>query len=162
MTDMARQHIRDWLVDAHAIEVQAEKLFSGHADKLNAHPEIQKRLHFEINYATEHKVLLSIRMQQLGCNKSLLKDIEGKLSAKVKNFSGIAVNDEPVKVILTLHSFTQMAIGSYQILIAAALELNDNETLTVCKTILNRAQSRANWIEEALAYVTRLFILNSE
>ncbi len=161
MTDLAREHIRIWLRDAHAMEDQAEQLFTGQSERMIEYPDAQKKLLLEANYAKEHQAMLSIRIQQLGSSTSLIKDMGAKLIANIQNFSGFAMDDEPVKAILALHTFTQMAIGSYQILIAAALNVDDDETFQVCKTILSQSQIRALWIEDQLAPITRAFLKKS-
>lgn len=162
MTDLAREHIRIWLRDAHAIEKQAEQLFSAQTERMIEYRDLQKKLLLEVNYAKERQVTLSIRIQQLGSSTSIIKDVGAKLIASIQNLSGFAMEDEPVKATLALHTFTQMAIGSYQILIAAALKVGDDETFKVCKFMLSQSQTRALWIEDQLASVTQAFITKSD
>jgi ferritin-like metal-binding protein YciE len=158
MTDTARENIRDWLRDAHAMEEQAEKLFSGQADRLRDYPGLSAKLETEVNYIKEHQRLLTSRIDQLGTSTSVIKDVAGKVVAAAQNFSGIMVSDEPVKGILALHTFTQMAIGSYKILVSAAEASADLDTKSICQTILDHTENRAAWIETELDSVTRTFL----
>lgn len=158
MTDTARENIRDWLRDAHAMEEQAEKLFSGQADRLRDYPGLSAKLETEVNYIKEHQRLLTSRIDQLGTSTSVIKDVAGKVVAAAQNFSGIMVSDEPVKGILALHTFTQMAIGSYKILVSAAEVSADLDTKSICQTILDHTENRAAWIETELDSVTRTFL----
>ena len=158
MTDTCRENICDWLRDAHAMEEQGEKLFSGQADRLKEYTGLRTKLDAEVNYFKEHQALLSSRIEQLGSSTSLIKDTAGKVVAGAQNMSGLMVSDEPVKGILALHTFTQMGIGSYKILVAAAEAAGDEDTKRICQTILAHTETRARWIETELDSVTRTFL----
>jgi len=159
MTDMCRKNIRIWLRDAHAMEVQAENLLSGKINRLKDYLSSCHKIDFEINRIKQHQIVLSIRIQQLGSAPSMIKDATAKVVAETQNITALLVNDDPVNDILTLHTFTQTAIGSYKILIAAAESVNDSETKQVCLDILGDTESRAVWIKEGLAEVTKKFLL---
>lgn len=160
MTTTSGETIRDWLRDAHAMEEQAEKLFSGQAERLKYFYGITTQFEAELDFIREHKILLSARIQQLGSGPSMIKDAAAKVMAGAQNLSGIAVNDEPVKAILALYTHTQMGVASYKILIAAAQATHDAETQRICEIILNHTETRAQWIEKELESVTRTFLEN--
>lgn len=155
------ENIRNWLRDAHALEEQAETLFSGQAERLKDFPVLSSRFQAEANYIKEHQGLLSVRIQQLGSSTSVIKDTAAKIMAGAQNISGIAVSDEPVKGILAIHTLTQFAIGSYKILMAAAEATTDGETRRICEIILNHTETRAKWIEAELDNVTKSFLVNA-
>lgn len=112
MKNSGNENICDWLRDTHTMEEQAEKLFSGQADRLKSYIGMRAKLGREVKYIMENQALLSTRMEQLGSSGSVIKDLAGKLAAGAKNILGMSMSDEPVKGILALHTFTQMAIGS--------------------------------------------------
>lgn len=150
-----------WLQDAHAMEEQAEQLFAGQAKRLKAYGELSLQLETETRDSVEHQKLLSIRIQQLGSDVSLIKNATAKLVATSQNISGLVMDDEPVKGILSLYTFTYMGIGSYIVLIAAANAARDTETSRVCTGILNEYKSRALWLEKNLHDVTEIFLARS-
>lgn len=158
MRTSATENICDWLRDAHAMEEQAEKLFSGQAERLKEYTGLRTKLEAELNYIQEHQALLTGRIEQLGKSTSTIKDVAGKVVASAQNMSGMMVSDEPVKGILALHTFTQMAIGSYKILVAAAEAARDEDTRRICESILAHTETRALWIETELEAVTRTFL----
>lgn len=158
MANSCKEDICDWLRDAHAMEKQAEQLFSGQADRLENYPGLRTRLESELIYIKKHQHLLSVRIDQLGASASIIKDTTGVLVASAQNISGLMVTDEPVKGILALHTFTQMAVGSYKILVAAAEEVNDEDTKNICETILKHTEVRAAWMESELDAVTKKFL----
>ena len=92
---------------------------------------------------------------------SIIKDIAGKLLAGAQNLAGIAVNDEPVKEVLAIHTFAQLAIGSYKILIAAADARQNEATKQISQTILYRAEARAKWLNAELEAVTKRFFITN-
>lgn len=155
---MSNEHICDWLRDAHAMEEQAENLFAGQADRLKKYPELSAKLKDEVTYIKANQVLLLAKIQQFGSSTSSVKDTVGKVVATAQNLSGILMSDEPVKGILALHTFTQMAIGSYKILIAAANAAGESEVKTTCENILASVEKRAAWIDTELSAVTQAFL----
>lgn len=158
MTNTATENLYAWLRDAHAMEEQGEKLFSGQANRLAEYHQLQARLQAEANDAKEHQAMLAKRIEQLGSRVSIIKTVAAKMLAGAQNASGIVVSDEPVKGILALHTFGQMAVGSYKILIAAAEAIQDQETCKVCQALLERSENRARWIDAELNATTRQFL----
>jgi len=166
MTKSYSQNLLAWLRDAHAMEEQAEKLFSGQAKRFREFPELNKRelcgfLVMQADASRENQRALSIRIQQLGSDVSIIKNIAGKLIAASQNLVGAMMSDEPVKAILTLHTFTQMGIGAYTILIAAAEAALDAETASLCKSILNQYQARVIWLDNFIREITECFLAKS-
>lgn len=155
---MSNEHICDWLRDAHAMEEQAEKLFVGQAERLKKHEALSNKLKDEVTYIQANQLVLSEKIKQLGGSTSAIKDTLGKVVASAQNISGIMVSDEPVKGILALHTFTQMAIGSYKVLVAACDAVGEAEVKSTCETILASVEKRAAWIDDELEAVTRTFL----
>lgn len=155
---MTNKDVCDWLRDAHAMEEQAEILFAGQAERLKKYTELSTKLKDEITFIKANQLLLSERLKQLGSSVSVVKDTLGKIMGFEQNMAGIMVNDEPVKGILALHTFTQMAIGSYKILVAATDAAGEAEIKKTCETILASTEKRAAWIEKELDAVTRTFL----
>ncbi len=158
MARSEREYLRDWLRDAHALEEQAEQLFSGQASRLKIRQELQSKMDNELSRIKQSQDMLQQCIRRLGGQKSLVKDAFGKVAAGAHNVTGVALQDEPVKGILAVHNFTHMAIGAYKVLIAAAEAVGDLETLRVCGTILADTQARALWIETEMREVTRCFL----
>lgn len=155
---MSNNNIFDWLRDAHAMEEQAEKLFRGQASRLKAHRDLSAKLEEEVTFIEANKMLLSDSLKKQGSRTSTVKDSFGKFMGFEQNMAGIVVSDEPVKGILALHTFSQMAVGSYKILVAATDATGKSDIKTTCEAILSSAERRAAWIEKELDSVTRTFM----
>lgn len=156
---MKNENICDWLRDAHAMEMQAEKLFSGQADRLKDYPDLSSKLKDELTFIEANKMLLLGTLKIHGTDTSIIKDTFGKIMGFEQNMVGTMMSDEPVKGILAIHTFTQMAIGSYKILVAAADAAGEMEVKKTCNTILASSERRAAWIEKELDQVTRKFLI---
>lgn len=156
------ENIRIWLRDAHAMEEHAEQFFSGQLNRLRDYLSSHQRMELEIGQIKQHQILLSIRVQQLGSAKSTIKDVAARFVAGAQNIASMLTNDEPVTSIHALHTFTQAAIGSYKILIAAAEAANDIATKQVCLDVLEHTEIRAAWLAEELTEVTKRFLFKLE
>ena len=158
MTTSYTSNMLDWLRDAHAMEEQAEQLFSGQAKRFKDSPSLAQQFEVETANVRTHQRALSIRIQQLGGEISVVKDTAGKLIAAGQNLMGMLMTDEPVKGILALYTFTHMGIASYLILIAAAEAANDEETRSLSKSILEHHRARAEWLEKHLSPITEQYL----
>lgn len=155
---MKNEHVCDWLRDAHAMEQQAEKLFAGQAERLKDYVELSAKLKDELTYVTANQILLAGLVKKLGSSTSIFKDSVAKFVAFEQNMTGALMSDEPVKGILALHTFTQMAVGSYKILVSAADESGETDIKATCETLLASSERRAAWIESELNTITRTFL----
>ena len=155
---MQNENICDWLRDAHAMEQQAEKLFVGQSERLRDYPELSLKLKEEVTFINANQALLSGLIKVLGTSTSVIKDSFAKFMAFEQNMSGMLVTDEPVKGILALHTFTQMAVGSYKILVAAADAIAEEDIKKTCETLLFSSERRAARIEKELDRVSRAFV----
>lgn len=158
MTNSKIEDFSDWLRDAHAMEEQAEQLFSGQADRFDDYPSIGNRLQAEAERSKEFQRLLTAQIEKLGTSTSTIKDVAGKVVATAQNLVGTLMTDEPVKGVLALHTFVQMEIGSFKILKAAASASNKEDIATICNTVLEQLTARASWLDEELDDVTRTFL----
>lgn len=155
---MKNEHVCDWLRDAHAMEKQAEGLFSGQADRLEDYTSLSGKLQEESRFAVQNQTLLSGLIDTLGSSTSGFKDAAAKFVAFEQNMTGAMTSDEPVKGVLALYTFSHMAVGSYQILVAAAETCAEVDVKTACETLLNTAERRAAWLAAELQPTTREFL----
>lgn len=158
MTVSRQQYLLNWLRDAHAMEQQAEELFSAHAKRFHAYQVISRLCEQEAHRSRNHQATISIRLQQLASDVSLVKNLAGKLMGVGLNNVGLAPRDTPVKAILQIHSFNQRGIGAYRVLLTATDALGDRETQRICQGILEQYKRRNWWLDKYLQQVTEYFI----
>lgn len=157
MTD-AREHLLDWLRDAHAMEQQAEQMLKAQAARIEHYPELKARIEQHIEETLGQQALLEGCITRLGSSPSMLKDTMGKVAAMGQAIGGMVASDEIVKGSMAGYVFEHMEIASYRTLIAAAEALGDQETRAACERILVEEEAMARWLQDHLPDVTRQFL----
>src|SRR5690606_41975176 len=94
---VAREHLLDWLRDAHAMEEQAETMLKGMEGRLEHYPELRTRIAQHIQETHHQAERLRHCIQDQGGDPSLLKDWSGKVMATMQGCSGAMTSDEVVK-----------------------------------------------------------------
>lgn len=155
---MHNEYVGDWLRDAHAMEKQAEKLFADQAERQKEYATLAGKLREEARLATQNQTLLSGLIDKLGSSTSTLKDAAAKFVAFEQTMTGMLMSDEPVKGVLALYTFSHMAVGSYQILVAAADTCRELDIRTACESLLTTSERRTAWLTAELQPVTREFL----
>jgi ferritin-like metal-binding protein YciE len=157
MTD-AREHLLDWLRDAHAMEQQAEQMLKAQAARIEHYPELKARIEQHIEETLGQQALLEGCITRLGSSPSRLKDAMGKVAAMGQAIGGMVASDEIVKGSMAGYVFEHMEIASYRTLIAAAEALGDQETRAACERILVEEEAMARWLQDHLPDITRQFL----
>lgn len=161
MTD-AREHLLDWLRDAHAMEQQAEQMLKGQAARIENYPQLKARIEAHLEETLGQQALLEDCIRRLGSSPSVLKDTMGKVAAMGQAIGGMAASDEIVKGSMASYVFEHMEIASYRSLIAAAQALGDIETQRACEQILAQEEAMARWLHDHLPEVTQQFLVRDE
>ncbi|MBB4184813.1 ferritin-like domain-containing protein [Sinorhizobium terangae] len=158
----ARDNFIAWLRDAHAMEEQAVTMLTAEAGRLDDYPELKAKVETHLEETREHARKLEICLDRLGDDSSSIKDVAGKATAMAQGLSGMFASDEVVKGSLASYTFEHMEIASYRILIAAAEEIGDMQTKSVCEEILQEETAMADWLATHIGGVTRQFLTRSE
>lgn len=158
---IAKEHLLDWLRDAHAMEQQAEKMLRAQSERLEHYPQLKARIDDHIEETLWQQEQLEGCITRLGGSTSLLKDLAGKLMAFGQAVGGMAVSDEVVKGAISGYVFENLEIASYTVLITAAEAAGDLETQEVAEAILPQEQAMADWLLEHLPEVTEAFLSRS-
>ncbi len=157
MTD-PREHLLDWLRDAHAMEQQAEQMLKAQSARIENYPQIKARIDQHIEETLGQQRLLEGCLERLGGSPSVVKDAMGKVAAFGQAFGGMFASDEIVKGAMAGYVFEHMEIASYTALIAAADHAGDPETRRVCEQILPQEEAMAKWLRDNLPEVTKAFL----
>ena len=155
------ENFMDWLRDAHAMEQQAEQMFSTTASRIENYPEMKQRFESHAQASRRQADMLRACIERRGGDTSALKDMAAKAVATAQGLSGIFVSDEIVKAAMSTYTFEHMEIASYRSLMAAADAVGDTEVRIVCEQHLAQEEEMADWLEEQLPLVTRQFLQRS-
>lgn len=158
MTSSKTDIVLEWLGDAHAKSQQSKYLYEKQADQMENYPELRPRFNEYAEKSRHHHELLEKEMERLGGSPSTVKDIGGKIMAWGQSLAGMPLSDEVVKGIMFCYAFQQMGIASYRILIAAAQEAGDNETVRVCEEIMRDDEDMAKWLYDRLPEITQTYM----
>lgn len=161
MTTTAKEHLIDWLRDAHAMEQQAETMLEAQAARLDHYPALRARIREHIEETRWQKSQLDLCLDRLDSSESTVKDIAGKLAAFGQGVGGALASDEVVKGAMAGYVFENMEIASYTVLIAAARAAGDEFTADVCQKILVQEQAMAAWLLDHLPETTAAFLARS-
>jgi ferritin-like metal-binding protein YciE len=161
MTDM-NDRINQWLLDAHAMEEQAETILSGQTRRIESYPELEARMKQHLEETRSQRKRLEQCIERRGASHSSMKDMVGKFTATMQNLSGVFAGDEVVKGVLASYAFEHMEIGSYRILIAACDAVGDHETKAVLEDICREEEAMAAWLSDAIPEITSRHLLRTE
>lgn len=145
-----KEHLRDWLRDAHAMELQSVKMMEKLTSRLEHYPELRQRMKRHIEETERQAERLQACVERNGGKTSAMKDLSGKIVATIQGLSGTVVEDEVVKGHLASYVFEHYEIASYRVLLAAAAEAGDAETRQVCQQNLQEEEEMASWLGDHL------------
>jgi ferritin-like metal-binding protein YciE len=158
----AKEHLLDWLRDAHAMEQQAEQMLKAQAGRLEHYPELKARIEQHLQETLEQQRLVASCIERLGGDNSALKDVAGKVMAFGQAMGGMMMTDEVIKGAMASFAFENLEIATYTTLIGAAEAVGDVETKRVCEQILPEEQAMAAWLMEHLPSVTQQYLQRDE
>jgi ferritin-like metal-binding protein YciE len=158
----AEDNLMDWLRDAHAMEVQAEKMLTATASRIENYPEFKTRLERHAVETRGQIDRLKACIERRGGDTSTLKDLAGRFAAMAQGASGLFVSDEIVKAALATYTFKHGEIASYRSLIAAAETLGDTQTVQACQASLPEEEAMAAWLAEQIPLLTRQFLQRAD
>lgn len=139
-SDDLKSKLHKYLGDAHAIEVQSEKLLQKATD-LAGSAGLEAAYAEHLEETRQHAKLLEDRLAALGDSPSALKDAALKLGALNWGAFFAAQPDTPVKLAAFAYSTEHLEIGGYEMLERVARRAGDPETEQLAERIL--AEERA-------------------
>jgi ferritin-like metal-binding protein YciE len=144
-----------WLNDAYAMERSITQVLQRHVKDAKDLPEVQTRLQQHLDATERHAELVQGCVERLGGDTSKLKSGVAQVMGAVQGMSTSLAKDELVKNALQDYSTEHMEIASYQSLLAAAQQLGDTETASVCEQILQDEEAMQAWLREQIPTITR-------
>lgn len=144
-----------WLNDAHGMETALIQVLEHRVKDAKDYPSIQAKDQQHLEQTRRHAELVKGCVERLGGSTSSVKTMLAGLFGTMQAPMTGAAQDELVKNCLTDYAAESFEVASYTALIAAATEIGDMETATVCRQILAEDQEMANWLLTNLPAVSR-------
>lgn len=153
-----REHLIDWLRDAHGMEVEALDILEKQASRLESYPEMQARVQQHAEETRRQADRVAGCIERLGGDTSTVKDVTGKMMGTMAALTNAMAGDEVVKNALADYAFEHFEIACYRSLIAAAEAAGDEQTAGVCREILREEEAMAGWVGERIPTLTQSFL----
>ncbi len=154
----AREHLVDWLRDAHGMEKKAEEILEKQADRLDGYPEMQTRIRRHVEETRRHADRVAECISRYDGDSSKTKDVMSKMMGNVAALTNAMADDEVVKNALGDFAFENFEIASYRSLVKAAEAVGDSQTAEVCREILREEENMARFIGENIPMITASFL----
>ncbi|MFV3075573.1 ferritin-like domain-containing protein [Niveispirillum fermenti] len=153
------EHLVDWLRDAYAMEVQAEKMLSNMADRLEDYPVLKARLLQHVAETRNQAVLVEQCLHQLNADTSMLKTGIGAITGTAQAFSGVFASDEVVKGAVFGAAFEYYEIINYKILVMAAEAAGETGIAATLERILDEERRMAEWMQDNLPTILGEYLM---
>ncbi|MDB5833869.1 MAG: hypothetical protein JWR14_3699 [Caballeronia sp.] len=154
----AKEHLLDWLRDAHAMEQQAEQMLKVQAGRFEHYPELKARIEQHLQETLGQQKLVASCIDRLGGANSTIKDAAAMLLASGQVLGGVTMTDEVIKGSTASFAFENLEIATYTTLIAAAEAVGDSETECICEIIVSEEEAMAAWLRNHLHSVTQRYL----
>jgi ferritin-like metal-binding protein YciE len=158
----AEERLMEWLRDAHAAEEQAATMLSGMANRIENYPGLKARIEQHLEETRRQAERVRSCIERRGGSTSTIKDAGGRMLGMGQALSGAFVDDEVVKGSIASAAFEEMEVASYEVLISAAQHVGDQETVRVCREILQEEKAMAEWLEQNLPALTEQYLAREE
>lgn len=156
-----REHLVDWLRDAHAMEEQAKSLLETQISRLENYPEAIPRLRQHLAETEEQRRSIEQCLKDLGEDTSTLKDMTTKLMANMQGFAHMMTTDEVLKHALASYAFEHFEAVCYHSLISAAEAAGEPRVAAVARDILKQEQDMADWVWQSVPSLTQKYLQRS-
>ncbi len=139
-----------WLNDAHAMENALVQVLEHRVNDAKDYPAVQAMDQQHLEETRRHAEQVKGCIERLDGNVSTVKSVLGTLVGTVQApMTGLA-RDEIVKNALVDYAAEHFEVASYRALIAAASEVGDLETASICEQIMREDQAMADRIQQSL------------
>lgn len=155
MTENTKKRLVAWLKDAHAMERGQETMLGTQAEHARSDPALHHRIMRHREETKHHATLIEAALERYGAGPSAMKDTAGKTEAVFTGWFTGAVSDTKVKDVLGGIAAEHFEIACYHSLEAAARQVGDDATVSMCNEILRDEEAMATFLEGQLPRVTQ-------
>lgn len=142
------------LRNAHAMENQALSIMKPQVQRIENYPEVSQRLQQHIGETERQIERLERILEDLGENRSSLKDLALSLGGAMASLGHSIAPDEIVKNSFANFAFENYEIAAYKSLLVLAKQLNNQGAISLLSENLAEEQSMAEWLNENIEVVT--------
>lgn len=142
------------LRNAHAMEHQALSIMKPQVSRIENYPEIAQRLQQHITETENQIERLERVLDDLGKNKSSLKDAALSLGGSMAAIGHTVAPDEIVKNSFANFAFENYEIAAYKSLLALANQAGNAAAADLLSQSLDEEIAMADWLDQNIEAVT--------
>lgn len=150
------------LKNAHAMESQALAIMRPQVERIRRYPEVAQQLEKHIAETEGQIGRLERLLEQLGADKSVLKDTAMSLAGTAAALGHTPAGDEILKNSFANFAFENYEIAAYTSLIALARAAGQTPAIPVLEQNLEEEQAMADWLAANVETLTMKFAELSE
>jgi ferritin-like metal-binding protein YciE len=143
-----------WLNDALGMETSLIQVLQHRIKDAKDYPDLRAMDEQHLEETRRHAEMVKGCLARLGESPSTLKTVMGTITGTLQAPMTEFAKDEVIKNCLTDYAAENFEVASYRSLIAAASEIGDQETATVCERIMQEDQAMADRILQSIPMVT--------
>jgi ferritin-like metal-binding protein YciE len=147
-----------WLRDAHAMENHTIELLERQAGRLGEYPDFQRRVREHLEESRGQLRRIDDCLKALGSDSSSIKSGMASLMGNMQAMLNMMAGDEVVKGAMASYALEHFEIASYQVLKAAAEELNMAQVARVATDNLAEEERMQQWLLDHLPEITEQYL----
>ena len=150
------------LKNAHAMESQALAIMRPQAARIKNYPEVESQLKAHIAETEQQVERLERVLDDIGADKSLLKDAALSAAGTFAALGHTPAADEILKNSFADYAFENYEIAAYKSLITLAEVAGQTQAVEALEANLREEQAMADWLAQNLEAVTRQYAVLTE
>jgi ferritin-like metal-binding protein YciE len=144
--------------NAHALEKQAIQLLERQVERITNYPEMRRRIEQHIVETKEQEERLDRILDQLGADRSVLKDWMTQLMGNAAALAHVPMPDEILKDTFANNAFENFEIAAYKSLITMAEVAGHSQFVAPLRQTLEEEQRMAQFISDNVETITRKYL----
>ena len=162
LSAVSRDDIRPLFItgvqNAHAVEKEARQILSRQLERLENYPEMKSIIRRHLEETNRHEERVDEILEQLGEDRSVLKDIATQFMGNVAALAHVPAGDEILKNAFANHAFENFEVAAYKSLIVMAEAAGEGRFVAALKQNLQEDETAARLIYEQIEPVTRIYL----
>jgi ferritin-like metal-binding protein YciE len=158
MASSVRDHLVEWLRDAHAMEVGTLDDLESLAGRIEKYPQLKARIEQHAQETRGQEQRLKQLLESMNESTSAVKQGVTRLSGLLQAAVGAVFTDEMLKNAIAAYGFENFEIANYRALITTAEQAGETRAVSVLQQNLREEEEMARWLEQHLPEITRQFL----
>jgi ferritin-like metal-binding protein YciE len=151
-TSYLQDRLISYLEDVHSLEESALAQLRTGVGNVD-HEGLREAFRQHLTETEEHERLIAERLESYGNTRSALKDLAQKGHAMASGLVAKVAPDTAGKLAIQAYAFEHWEIASYRMLIVAAQDADDQQTIQVARQILQQEEMAARTLDGLLESV---------